>query len=737
MKRALYSLNGKWRYSVNGRNIGLIDVPSSQLCVGESTYQLTFDAHQKSPRSFLCFEGITYLAHVTFNGKDLGEMTSYSFYRYDVTDLIRETGNELQVDIQDMNLPFGPTAGWENYGGIIREVYMQYTEPVMIEDTIWKTTFEDDYQKANVELTVQLSGGDDKVEAVLLDKRGLLVAKAEAQTENGEAVLAFAVEKPYLWSPDEPYLYTLTVATGGDEVTQKVGFKEFKAVGQRFVLNGKPLFLKGICRHDCWGDVGHTLTEGQMLKDMRMIKDSGCNFVRLVHYPHHRRIVEIADEIGLLVSEEPGLWWSDMHNPDTVAGALEVMKRIVIRDRNRVSLAFWLCFNECVFTPEFLQQSSAVCKQYDPTRLVSGANCMNIKMTKELFIANGFDFYTLHPYGPELDSVVGGEDGRIDMDVVLDTLNDKPLLFTEWGGWFACENEQTFTRFQKYMLDAFKNPDGGRVLAGSCYWEWSDMYEFNRGLPGCIDGKLVEGLVDMYRNPRPNHKVFSDLLNASEDEVEPAQAQDVTPINVKAAEELVPLDCWKGQDCEAQKAFFDVQVKDGIKELRERSHRRQLDWQIGPVLPKAFDHLGNLKVNIPAGQPLIVKDELTIPVNENVKGLYVLGNVSFFRGWPINGKIGDEAAVYELVYEDGSVQTVPVRNGIEMTTALACYGPSRITPIATGVEVAMRFTYDLNFEHYLFNVFEIKAEGQLKELRIRMLDTSYSLLVYGVTVRKA
>ena len=84
-----------------------------------------------------------------------------------------------------------------------------------------------------------------------------------------------------------------------------------KAVGREFRLNGEHCILHGVCRHDMWKDQGFTLTRAQQRQDMRMIKDLGCNYVRLVHYPHDRHIVELADEIGLMVSEEPGFWQVD------------------------------------------------------------------------------------------------------------------------------------------------------------------------------------------------------------------------------------------------------------------------------------------------------------------------------------------------------------------------------------------------------------------------------------------
>lgn len=161
-----------------------------------------------------------------------------------------------------------------------------------------------------------------------------------------------------------------------------------------------------------------------MYADMKKIKDLGVNFVRLVHYPHNKKIIEIADELGLLVTCEPGLWWSDMTNQEICKGSLDILKNVIIRDRSHVSVAFWLSFNECRFTKEFIMDSARVARENDHTRLISGATCMNLEMTKENFKKYGFDFYTMHPYTTKVDIY----------HQFADVLDDMPLIFTEWGG---------------------------------------------------------------------------------------------------------------------------------------------------------------------------------------------------------------------------------------------------------------------------------------------------------------
>ena len=133
----------------------------------------------------------------------------------------------------------------------------------------------------------------------------------------------------------------------------------------------------------------------------------------------------------------------------------------------------------------------------------------------------------------------------------------------------------------------------------------------------------------------------------------------------------------------------------------------------------------------------MVEDALTIPVNKSVSELFVVGNVSLPWGYPIYGEYGEAAAMYELKYADGTVQTVELRNGQELTTVLAIAGPSRINPVAANAETALHFHYDKNWEHYSINLFRIKTDAgkQLSELRVRVTNPEYTLLFYGVTVR--
>ena len=401
-------LNGTWQYRIGNGRFAPKQVPYSALPVGRSELVTTFSKSSGYSRAFLQFEGITYHGWVYLNGEYLGDMLPYCRYRFEITDMIRDDCNELRVVLEDIHTAFGPSEGWENYGGIIRPVSVIYRGAGVINETTWVAEMNEALDEAKCFVSADVDAPENAdVIFELIDHAGYTLL---CESTSAEHSCSFSVEGPVLWSPDMPYLYTLVTTVNVDGVitdrkTEKVGFKDFRTKGKRFILNGKPLFLVGVCRHDLYGDNGHTASYSEIRRDMELIKSAGVNFVRLVHYPHDERVLELADELGLLVSEEPGLWWSDMHNTEICEGSLEVLRRTVQRDKNHISVAFWLSFNECIFTEEYLKDAIRVCRDADPYHMVSGANCMSIDMTRDFFTKCGMDFFTMHPYAPTLFNI--------------------------------------------------------------------------------------------------------------------------------------------------------------------------------------------------------------------------------------------------------------------------------------------------------------------------------------------
>jgi len=462
------SLNGIWEYWVGNGKKTTIDVPFSRLPVGQSHCALTFDLKQTATEHMeLVFDGITYHATVTLNDTVLGEMLPYCEYIFDVTSLVKPYENRLQVDLEDIALDFGPTEGWENYGGIIRDVHISYRGDCRIEDVFFHTKIKNNYRDADVYVDLCIVGGQN-VEVTLFDGETPICCKTASADSKTVQMSALNIK---LWSPDAPNLYMLQVDLKTDDTicetkTFRVGFREITCDRHHVLLNGVPLFLCGVCKHEMVGDCGHIVTRDQVRQDLELIRQAGCNFVRLVHYPHAKIVLELADEMGLMVSEEPGLWWSDTSNPVVANSSLEVLRRTILRDRNHACIAFWLSFNECRFTRRFLIDSVQICRKYDPTRLVSGANCMNDEDTLIYYNECGFDFYTMHPYSPSFDRAAKS----------AGLLVDKPLIFTEWGGTAVYDNPHLLSDFIMEMGRLYREASDEGALAGAFFWCFAEIY---------------------------------------------------------------------------------------------------------------------------------------------------------------------------------------------------------------------------------------------------------------------
>lgn len=709
------SLNGTWLYRIGNGADTQVTVPFSHLPVGRSECNRTFDLTETAMRYFLKFDGITYFATVYLNGKKLGDMLPYCEYTFEITDVVRPQSNQLQVVLEDIDRAFGPSEGWENFGGIIRDVSLLLGNAYHLRDVFFKPTLCEGLQNANFEVAVTTDAPDSaQIEIVLRYGEKVLLSYMQGVKDT----VCQHLEGVHLWSPDSPALYTLdvTLLCNGlplDTYQSNVGFRELTHDRHRFLLNGKPLFLKGVCKHEMVADSGHCPTVEQMEQDLRIIKRMGCNFVRLVHYPHNKKILDLADRIGLMVSEEPGLWWSDTSVPEIAEGSKEVLRRTILRDRNHVCIAFWLCFNECRFTERYLIESAKVCRQYDPTRMVSGANCMSCEDTLVYYNKCGFDFYTMHPYAQTFDKAQRS----------AEILYDKPLLFTEWGGYFVYDNPHLVFDFLKEMHRLYlQNSDSG-ALAGAFIWFFAELYDFNRGEPACTDGVLHEGLVDQNRNPTLIYDAFCRGMRLFEEPKERKSAfwfiPDKSYEPFDDCNNLLPTPSEYPALLERMRA--DAQIK-GCKRKRVIANGPRLVDQ--KTLSNTPFHLS--------------KDHaLTIAYKAKANTLTVIGLTSPIGGYPLGGRYGEDICRLTVRYHDGSSQVLMLQNGVHVTTAYMINGSSRINPIAEKSARFATFGYDKNFEQYLLNRLDVKLQSNKTLIGVELTaeNDAYAPLIYGLFVK--
>ena len=761
--RDIISLNGLWDWNLPGGPVQKRHVPSCYFCVGDAYYSREFALPELTGKcAVLHFEGVHYTGAVTVNGVFMGDMLPYVCYDFDITACAKPGENTVQVLIKDVNAAFGPTNGWEDYGGISRDVWIEIAGLAGIADTRWITRLHNDFCAADAELNLWLynkTGEQTPAQVTAkLSFQGILVAESTchavipgntdgSSTTRGRAPkstkhscsLSFALDSVQLWDTINPNLYQLSIElTGGgmsDSKTMEVGFREFVVRGESFYLNGVKTFLKGVARHDMWGDgQGFCLSREQIEEDLDLVKGTGANFIRLVHYPHSRYTVEYAAKTGLMVSEEPGLWWHRMADPFVKKCALEIMRRTVLRDRSNPAVIAWLFFNECPLggAMDYLKRGYAMCRSLDPTRLLSGASCDKDRKNKRVFDKVGMDFYTQHPYCFE------GEK----MWRAAKIQRGKPLVFTEWGGWYIHYNANLIKLFQSIITPLAHASEDEPHINGMCWWQWQDIFQFSRALPGCEDGLLSDGLVDRNRNRKPAYDMMIDFFRLVDKKPEPLFELEEYPAAAAGIKEvLTPLDLSACYGAENDALWDDVRSKIRMKRFQKTPiHKGHNGIQIG----RGITSLAGLTCKIPEGRPILLRGhtlwgkrkKIDLPVERQVNTLYLFGGVTYFDGYPMRGKFGESAAKLTLFYADGTVQRVPLRHGLELTSASLIGRDSRINPTAINAPRIAKITQDYDWESYAVNLLAVPADSGkvLRNVTIEATDKAFEPVVYGISV---
>jgi beta-glucuronidase len=766
--RASVDLNGTWERLVEQAHYDSISVPSSNRPIGQSVLKREFTLPKLAPgkRAFLHFEAINYYGRISVNGVALGAMGPYTPYEFEFSSHAREGANSVSLDLADL-VPFadgsgtdaialGVNPGWEASSGIIRDVYVEIRPATIIDNVRLGYELTEDFAKARCTAQVMTSSAAPvRAEVTLrLFRNQVEVDQAEAARVSQTAKLpagaetvefTFDVENPALWSPSAPNLYRLEAslksADAADTWVCRTGFREFKAAGREFRLNGDRCILHGVCRHDMWKDQGFTLTRAQQRQDMRMIKDLGCNFVRLVHYPHDRHIVELADEIGLMVSEEPGYWQVDFRTAprSEIELGYEILERTIRRDWNSPSVVAWLLANECSLTTEFLKEGKRRSNAIDPLhRLVSAANDRGAAATKPMFEEAGMDFFDRHLYTFNV----------AEFEKEADLYGpSKPLTFTEWGGRAI---GQGLPEMQDTVNMLLKLEHEGKV-AGTSFWSWQDLRQYTRDDPEMHDGILESGAVTESREPRP--AVYAELKRLFEGRPQFAPVEPRpkmlplrrTPWATRSTLTPVPLDgalaanvaAWNAFEAAMEKYWPTVRADDqwartGSKfELWRQSAEDEVRLAGAPFRPALVErHV----------RPLVAGNrfELEIPIAQRSTRLHILGGISLPLGYPIIGKTGEFAATYELFFANGKLTEIPLRWGFEVVEGNMIHDGTRILPVAAEAQAAIEYIKDAAREQYqilLYSTPRFEAET-IAALRCKVADVRNWIAIFAITTEK-
>lgn len=411
--------------------------PDLMLYEGSIWYKRDFDYPLRPGRRlFVWFGAANYHAVVFLNGVKLGEhYGGFTPFQFEITDRVRDKGNFLIVKVDDERRRDAVPAlmtDWWNYGGLTRDVRLIDVPDTFVEDYAVQL---EKGSRTRVAGWVRLNGPRrQQTVTVRIAEAG--IAKTVTTDASGSASIAFDAPLS-LWAPEHPKLYDVAIETESDRVTDRIGFRSIEASGREILLNGKPVHLRGASIH---GEApfrsGRVFSEADARTLLDWAKETGCNFVRLPHYPHDEVMTRLADEMGLLVwSEIPVYWAIDWNNPDTFASAEQQLAEMITRDKNRASIILWSVANETpVIEPrlKFIGGLAEIARHLDPTRLVTAALETHYTDPRTILVND--------PLGKYMDVVscneyIGWYDGspeKID-GIEWKTAYDKPFLISEFG----------------------------------------------------------------------------------------------------------------------------------------------------------------------------------------------------------------------------------------------------------------------------------------------------------------
>jgi len=349
-----------------------------------------FDKRFAGRRVHLVCDGSFAVTRVYVNGTEVGNYCNgFTGFCVDITERLDKTGaNCIAIQVDNSHnpdvLPGRKTPDYNLYGGIYREVYLVVTDPAHFPfRPVFVKTPEIDRGSGRVEMEITVENSTDRektceVQGTVCDSEKKDVASSRGTCRVpprgvNTLTLETTVSLPRLWSPEEPNLYevSLVVHENGvprDEVSVPFGFRWFRFdANEGFSLNGKRVRLGGVNRHQCYPGLGSAVPKSLQVKDAELIKDMGCNFVRLSHYPQHPAFPDACDRLGILVYEEIASW-QFIGGPKFAENAVSMMEAMVRRDRNHPSIILWGLFNEGRNASLFRVLNETAHKN-DPTRL--------------------------------------------------------------------------------------------------------------------------------------------------------------------------------------------------------------------------------------------------------------------------------------------------------------------------------------------------------------------------------
>jgi beta-galactosidase len=479
------------------------------------SYRRTFEtpADWKNRKVFLHFGGVQSAFYVWLNGERVGYSEgSMEPAEFDLTPYLKTDGSKNLLAVEVYRWSDGSYLedqdSWR-FSGIFRDVFLYSTADVRIADFAVRTDLDADYRDAKLQIkpeiatrrTDSLAGWT--IRAQLHDASGKAVLEKELSHEiepilnrdrkaeimndrapqRGPAKFAWleaTIVNPLKWTAETPNLYTLVLTLHNDKgqlveaTSTRVGFREIEIKRGRFLVNGQPIRMRGVNRHEHHPENGRVVSYKNMVEDIVLMKQANINAVRTSHYPNDPRWYELCDAYGLYVIDEAdiethGLRGELASDPRWHGAFLDRAIRMAERDKNHPSIVMWSMGNEAGYGPNFAA-ISAWLRDFDPTRPIHYEGAQG-KPTdpKTVDVISRFYPRLMEPYleaNPDVESPENARWERL-LEIASDPADDRPVLTSE----FAHAMGNSLGNFKEYWDEIYWHP---RMLGGFI-WEWVDQ----------------------------------------------------------------------------------------------------------------------------------------------------------------------------------------------------------------------------------------------------------------------
>ena len=476
----------------------------------------------------LRFDAVMADARIYLNGTEIAaHKDGYTPIHARLTDRLRPGDNLLTVVLDGTENPeippFGGQIDYLTYAGIYRDAWIEVAPALSIAGAKVETPDVLAAEKT-VHAVVTLANACDqeiegRITAELIDRGGRTVATATVPVSEARVAIDLAGLKDIaLWDVKDPALYTLSLvletAHGRDGWSTQFGFRSVDFTTDGFRLNGKPLKIRGLNRHQSFPHVGYALPRAAQERDAEIVRyELGCNTVRSSHYPPSPWFLDHCDRIGLLVLEEiPG--WQHIGGSVWKAESVRNVERMIRRDWNHPSVIMWgVRINESPDDHAFYAKTNRVARALDTTRPTGGIRCI----AESEFLE---DVYTMNDF--VLGShELGGNRCRTPLRPQREVTglgHDVPYLVTEYNGhMFPTKSTDNELRQNEHVLRHLEVMDaayGDSAVAGCigwCAFDYNTHADFGSG-----DGICYHGVMDMYREPKFAAYAYASQTEPSE-----------------------------------------------------------------------------------------------------------------------------------------------------------------------------------------------------------------------------